>query len=103
MQSVSNRIYDDTNNLTAFTISDMERERCLAAVMAPVEEIAPVDIEARNADDVANDDFHQARGHRATRVVGRSSVSGRQTTTSQPLGKSNEKGGNERRSKRECW
>jgi hypothetical protein len=40
----------------------MERERCLAAVMASVEEIAPVDIEARNADDVADDDFHQAGG-----------------------------------------
>ena len=74
-------------------ISDTEHERCLAAVMAPVNELALVDIvEARNTadtdDDIGDDDFHQAGGHRSTRVVGRPSVSGRKTTTSQPVGNS---------------
>ena len=86
--NVSNRKLNDENELVGFQVSNEEYERCLTAVMSPVEipdvDGAPVDVDARcdEEEESGGEDFHSIGGNKATTFEAGQSRSGRSFTSS---------------------
>ena len=86
--NVSNRKLNNEDELVSFQVSNEEYERCLPAVMSPVEipdvDAAPVDVDARcdEEEESGGEDFHSIGGNKATTFEAGQSRSGRSFTSS---------------------